>query len=296
MGKVSIMKKAITVLLSISIITSLCILWLSPIWGIFSHAIDIVSHFSLQITIVGILSTLLFTWIIKKPIYLSVLSIMILPLIPHLPINMDYDNDLTGTHEIYYVNMNYLNKDVEDILEQIDSQNAEIVVVIELTPEVQKELSKKFTNSIFKAKHALSCGIFTNKDFVDSYVLDVEYPTCVMEFVDYTIITAHPMPPYNNELWRLQQSHFESVRDIFNTQRFNSKSPIIIGDFNSSIYSGVYKKYFGDIKTDSTNYTWNIKNPTLSIPIDHALTKDFHLEIKLLETTSDHSALLIDIQ
>jgi endonuclease/exonuclease/phosphatase (EEP) superfamily protein YafD len=296
MRKTSIFRKSITVLLAISIITSLCILWLSPIFGIFSYAIDIVSHFSLQIAIVGILSTLLFTWVINKPIYLSVLTIMILPLIPHLPINRNYDNDLTSDHDIYYVNMNYLNEESDDLLEQIDNQKAEVVVIIELTPEVKDILSKKYSNNIVKTQHAFSCGIFTNKEFLSAYVLNVEYPTCVMEFADYTIITTHPMPPYNNELWVLQQSHFQSVLNLFNTHRDNNKKPIILGDFNSTRYSGVYKKYFGDLKAKSTNYTWNISSPILSIPIDHALTKDFDLEIKLQDTTSDHTALLIDIQ
>jgi len=286
-------KTIISLVLCLTLILELLLLWLIPIFSEFSYIIDISSHFALQVTIVSILSVLILSIVHRKPIYLSLLVLIILPILPHLPFEFTQNKSSNNKTEIYYVNMNYFNQDYEIILQQIEKTDPEVVVILELNSKLDDILKTKYKNYVTYNQYALSCGIYTNQEVISSKIFNDTYPICTMRLKDYTIITTHPMPPFTKETWKFQNQYFEEIKDIFTSYKNQSKKPIIIGDFNSANYSGIYKKYFREFKEDKTYYTWNIHS-ILSIPIDHVLSKDFNFDVELLENSSDHSALLIN--
>jgi len=289
------LKKVFIIASIISVIISISILWISPILGEFSYSIDILSHFSLQITIVGILSTILLVVLTQKPIYFSLLGFILLPIIPHLPIGLVQSSNTNSNTDIYYVNMNWFNEDYNIIFTQIENSNPDLVVVLELRPELDTLLKEKYKSSIQTFNGALSCGIYTNQKILSSEVIKATYPICHMELKDYSIITVHPIPPFANQTWQDQKQNFMEVKGVYDKDRQNNKHPIIIGDFNSTTYSSLYNKSFGNFHEEKTNYSWNVHS-VLSIPIDHVLSKDFEIDVNLLENSSDHSALLINLK
>ena len=266
--------------------------YLVTLFGPWNIYLDMVSHFIVQIAIVGILSVLLTVAVTRQLIYLSLLSIVIFPIITELPINFPASSISKG--DIYYINMNYFNRDITPIINSLEKSESETVVITELTSGMSSELKELYNYSVIHTERAFSCGIFSQEKPLSSIIHHFTYPTCLAEFKSFTIITVHPYPPFNKSQWESQKIYFEEVRKVYNQYQKAGKNPILIGDFNSSNFSPVFKKYFGDIRGANTNYTWST-NSILALPLDHALGNKVESVSVAPLVSSDHAPLIIKL-
>jgi hypothetical protein len=90
-----------------------------------------------------------------------------------------------------------------------------------------------------------------------------------------------------------QKITFAQVRAKYDVDVAAGKKAMIIGDFNSSIFSPIMHRYFGDL-SKRLLYTWN-RGKIWQLPIDHALTQEDIKVTIVSKKTSDHAALVIDL-
>lgn len=269
------------------------------LFGAFHYLIDIFSHFRGQVTIVGILSGVLQLALVlfKKTngstLLFPILAITLITL--QLPQNIQITPSKLTQGDIYYINMNIHNTNEEVIINQITQTNSQTVAIVELTADMARSLQKEYPYFITTNKPANSdnCGIFSKTKPIQTKIYNLSYNICTAQFSDYTLIAVHPLPPLNSKAWELQKKHFKEVNELYSQLKSEGQNPIIVGDFNSTIYSPIYKSQFSQFK-EKVLYTWN-KSSILTLPIDHVLSK-INLDVLLLEQlSSDHTALLIKL-
>lgn len=271
-----------------------------PAWfGTFHYFIDIFTHFRLQLAIVGILSGLLqllfldYKKYYRNKLLFPLLSLLIILLF--FPYNIHFRQGTTQNGDIYYINMNLRNEYPEVLVEQIESTQATTVAVVELTPEMTSKLSILYPYQITTnaPEYSDNCGIFSKTEPNSTEIKSLTYNICITEFPTYTLIAVHPLPPLSPETWEMQKQHFNEIKEIYNTYQKAGKNPIIVGDFNSTQYSPIYKEYFNEFN-EPVIYTWN-KRSLLTLPIDHALS-NLPIEVTPLNAlSSDHVGLLITL-
>jgi endonuclease/exonuclease/phosphatase (EEP) superfamily protein YafD len=275
-------------------------LFASTFLGQFHWFIDIWSHFIVQVSIVGLLSALVIYILSRRPIAF----LLFLPVISILVIYGPYSffpakNSDRSLGEIYYINMNYFNEDTAPIINQIEDIKPKTVAVVEVNSRLVEKLSINFPNRIIHTQDAASCAIYSKEPFIGEVITDTIYPICIAEFESYTLIVVHPFPPMSDNLWEKQVEHFAEIRKLIDNSspyliNRTGRSNIVIGDFNSTIFSPTYRYQFGKFHKIS-HYTWNTGSP-LSIPIDHAISNSLELKIKMLQkVSSDHNGLSVEV-
>lgn len=265
--------------------------------------LDIWSHFIIQVLIVGILSAVTFTLVSRQPIALLLLFPIIILFFIFDPYTFFVSNNLrvsnSSTNDIYYINLNYFNEDTDQIIKQITELKAETVVIVELNESLNDKLHEMYANRITHTDAASSCGIYSNQSFIGEIIVNTKYPICTAEFAEYTLFAVHPFPPLSGELWAKQRSHFSEIQKLLENEsphfiNRTVKDVVVVGDFNSTIYSPIFRKPLGEYHKTNI-YSWNT-NSILSIPIDHALSNSLELTIHKLPTvSSDHNGLYIEV-
>lgn len=271
-----------------------------PAWfGTFHYFIDIFSHFREQVAIVGILSGTIQVILVvykKKKILALLFPLLAITIIGlYLPKRLQIKPDKLTQGDIYYLNMNIHNSEEKIIINQIEQTNAQTVAIVELTTDMSQSLQQDYPYFITTNKPTDSdnCGIFSKIKPIQTNIYKLSYNICTAQFSNYTLIAVHPLPPLNSNSWELQKKHFKEINKLYSQLKNEGQNPIIVGDFNSTVYSPIYKSQFGKFN-EKVRYTWN-KSSILTLPIDHVLS-ELDLKILLLnQLSSDHTALLIKL-
>lgn len=253
---------------------------------------DLFSHFQLQYIAVGIILIILnfisknLRFAIPLGVYLAMLfGLFILPvqLVPEGIYQAD----------IFYLNSNYGNQESEEIINSIAASDPYTVALVEINPKLKAELQIKYGEPVvYTDKGALSCAVFTKRDLIDAYlVTESIYPICVVKFQDYTLYLIHPVPPLSSSQYKAQAKYFEQISALIKTDQDNGDRFILVGDFNSTYYSGQFRDSFGGY-FKKNYYTW-ATNSLLTLPIDHALSNESLRVSKTGRLSSDHSGLFI---
>lgn len=258
---------------------------------------DLFSHFQLQIT-VGI-TLLSITALILKHYKSALIGFSYTAtIIATLIYPAQFIDGSLKDPDIVFLNSQYTNTDADEAALAIKSYEPRFVATVETNPQMDRELRERYGSPvIYHIDNFKSCAIYAldKSQVTEAYVTEDEhYPICIAQTEEYTIIAVHPFPPLTPDRFSKQRAHFSYIREVIDDEIRSGRDFVLVGDFNSTYYSGNFREYFGTY-FEMHKYTWGSNTP-LAIPIDHAMS---NLDLRVSNTssrTSDHDMLLIQIQ
>jgi endonuclease/exonuclease/phosphatase (EEP) superfamily protein YafD len=280
-------KKLLIFLTFFLILFSLSTLFLSNKFFIF----DIFSHFHLQYFLIFLILFLFLLFLrVFDVAFISLGYLLFIGYFFIFPIQVQ-ESRITSV-DVFYMNVLFYNENMSAIAEHIENITPHTVAITEINEELTDLLIETFNEPhVYHAQAGLSCAIFSTRESLRSYVVEEEYPICVTEFSEYVVILIHPVPPLSSERYKIQRNHFGFISALMNEYEKRGVSVLLVGDFNSTYYSGLFRRYFGHLHHKNF-YTWENPSP-LMIPIDHALS-NMPLEVALGPSLgSDHRALYV---
>lgn len=210
--------------------------------------------------------------------------------------------------KIYYHNINSSNSSIEELSKNIRNSRAEIVALVEVTPENEQVLLHK--HSEYPVKYSLArddnFGFlilgkinFNLEEVHESYEIPV-YIKLFVEKHNVKIYLLHLPPPLWRDAWEMQKEALSLIASEINKNK--NQSYLIFGDLNmtssSSTFVDFYRQlgpsfYFQELFFQGT---WPSFLPTfLRLPIDHVLSnRNFEINIGHA-AGSDHKSIVIDI-
>jgi len=272
---------------------------------------DLLTHFRVQCAVVALVLCLWATLQRHKRaglvsvVMLAFLLIEIVPL--YLPETLHTSQaSQQSNQELVVVSMNLFsgNRDIEAVTAYLESHDADIVAVQELSlwwEHQLKLLSQEYPHQQLIAREGnFGIGLLSRFPLsdVETHWLSENNPaitaTVDVNGASLTVIVAHPFPPMGREATDLRNRQFLRLAEVVNER---SGSCIVVGDFNTTSWSTSFTDLIGATRLrDSRNGfgiqpTWPVGRTILRIPIDHALVSD---DIDVLSRTvgpdvgSDH--------
>lgn len=255
---------------------------------------DIFSHFQLQYMLALLLiSPAVYLLGDRKIAILSIAYVIIISTVFIIPIQTTGITNFQA--DIYYMNLNFRNENLEPIVEEIKNSRPQIVAIVESNIAIEQKLSQLYGPPIVSiSEEGQSCSIFSQTAPKEVLAIkELEYPLCYARFESFDIITMHPYPPLSDIQFAKQKIFFKQVSDLYDSKAAGNRPVILVGDFNSTYYSGLYRRYFG--RFGKVNYYSWMNRTLVSLPIDHALA-NVPIKVNLApKLTSDHSGLYIQL-
>lgn len=277
--------------------------------------IDILSHFKVQISAILLVILLinLFTLNIRWINLLVILGIIWNSAF-YIPLFFQKQNNTNNKDKnisITCINLYSANTNINKVEQFILSGNSDILVLLEMTPEWEKELQKIIVTYPYKkvitrtdnfgiAVLSKINGQFNDRVFYFSSVPSI-IGTFFIENSPVTIIAAHPRPPVNKKQFLERNAQLAGLGS--NIYEF-SNNLILIGDLNMTSYS----KHFSDLKkslnlTDTRSGfgilpTWPTQLKPLYITLDHCLISG---DLKVynrktgINIGSDHLPIIVEL-
>lgn len=333
MLKIKILKhrliKVIPFLLFLGIIFITLISLVSSLLGS-NLILEIVSHFKLQYLISSVLlfCLLLLTRPPKNFVFSSLfcLAILLVEVAPwYIPHTVQSGNN-TNQLKILSSNINIQNQNYDKVVSFIRQEQPDIAVILENTEAWIKPLDSLkdiLPYSIFDANPPGSIGIAVYSKLplknasVNFFGLQ-KNPSIVanvnLNGQDISLIAIHPPPPKPGGLFEERNKQLEETSKYIKSL---SNPVIMIGDFNTTMWSQYYKKFVSDtgLRNASQGFgiipTWpreaaysvysRLPSPILwllSIPIDQCLISPEIQVLKIrsgVNVGSDHLPLIADL-
>lgn len=262
-------------------------------FGNFYYVFDLFSHFYLQYAVS--LSVILPWYAYRKFRREAVMAAVGIAYFAFFLAGADFSGfghpvPKTGS-DLLYMNSEFMNADTAPIADYVKSVNPKTVAMVELNADLAEKLRKDFgfEYAFYYPNRVLSFGFFTHEKVLEQKLFFIgQYPVGYFRTEAREYYVVHPLPPMDAELYDAQKRFFSEI-----SEKVEGKSDfVIVGDFNSTPFSRVFQKYFGNL-SDRTVYSWGTDS-VLTIPIDHALSvvpADVRPGPKL---TSDHNPLVVN--
>ncbi len=257
------------------------------------YLFDLFSHFYLQLFVA---TCVLLIWYIWRRYWISSLLTLFLWLFLFLELSGSdfsgiYADSIIKNPDMFYMNAEYINNDITRITDYIRQVQPKQIAMVELNKELFEKVKKEwwFKYSYYYPNNVFSFGFFTNEEVLEQKTsFSGPYPIGYFRTKNKDYYIVHPLPPFTNEMYNLQKTFFTDTEKLIG----NNNNFVLIGDFNSSTYSWVFKSHFWKYVYEPI-YSWWVNTP-LTIPIDYAISNkklDIHPGAKL---SSDHIPLLIN--
>lgn len=263
--------------------------------GEFHWFADLFSHWQLQYGAV-LLVTMIFFLILRRWFFFLFSIFVMMFLAPDLTLFLG--KDAVSDVQLYFVNAHYTNSDNQKIVDSIQAYEPELISVVEISEDLATRIRDAGYVPVYEHFNEYESFAFYHDSRLDpttitrSNVYDVfPYPIGSVKFYDTTIFTVHPFPGILKELAHNQEIHFAQLKE--KVDALDGGLHMIVGDFNSSVFSQVFQKYFGEYKTRA-RLSWQVGS-IFALPIDHALSNidSFIYEVGE-DVGSDHRPLLIE--
>ena len=294
----------------------LLIFSLLPLLTSFYWLFDLFTHFRMQYLFIALVFAVGFLWVNKSTYVAMAALVVFINLLYVMPIYTKTPTEMGGTHgkriKIFYANILTSNTEYAILLDQILTENPDIVVlqeIDELWLNHLDVLKTDFKDSIeVPSEDNFGTAIYSKipiTDYVIHYWSDFDIPNIEAELnldgIAFQMIATHPLPPVNKRYFDARTAHFEATAVAI---KATSLPSIVIGDLNTTIWSDKYQiletdtgltnasNGFGFVPTWSTNF-W-----PLMIPIDHCLVSD---DFKVFDMGtgqgfgSDHLPLIVEL-
>ncbi len=270
----------------------------SFLWNYF-FLFDLFSHFYLQLLVLDLVFVVI-SLFLKSKVEI-IISIAIAAMLSIFVIKMDISPILSPKHdsdwEIMFMNTYFWNKNENDIVNYIKKKKPSKLALVEPNESLFKAIKNQnlFVYSDYRPDSAESIAFFSNSyPETKQFVLKEGYPIWIYSFKDPDILIAHPYPPFDSEAYKKQKKVFAWLRNALDVLNNKHRRYLLVWDFNSSVYSRVFQKYFWDLEHYGI-YTWATNTP-LALPIDQAISNK---PIKVLPwdaLSSDHIPLHISFR
>lgn len=278
---------------------------------------DIFSHFKLQYII--LLLILLFTlplFQIKNKAFPIVLIVILLGwnswfIIPLYLENSTVDEASGETLSILSMNLLASNTNYSDSLELIREKDPDVVVLLELSPQWEKQIQVLHPvypfRQMYPQTNNFGIGIlskmpmaFTVTDFGKGFPPSIFSESRVKD-KPVSILATHPFPPVNQERFIFRNDQLEEISQFSMQQSGNF---ILAGDLNTSSYSKHFQKILekGNLKDSRKGFgiasSWPTDNYAIRTTLDHFLLKgDMEVVKRSTERSigSDHLPIYLEV-
>lgn len=144
-----------------------------------------------------------------------------------------------------------------------------------------------------------SCAVFVATSSIEVRTTDVWYtskgdPMCMVAFAEYDLYVAHPLPPLSSERFARTKAYLSLVRESIERSQRNGRTWLVVGDFNSTQFSRMYRDAVGE-HVRSQFYTWRTDS-LLALPIDHAYSSRELILSRTPPYTSDHHGIAVTFE
>ncbi len=299
-------------------ITALLVFCLSIIsLGGFSYWIlELTSHFRLLYLLGALVCFLLFLLIRHYLSALTMFLLLIINIFSVAPIFSIVEEARAGefspTLKIFHSNVYSQNREYHLLLDAVAFENPDIVILQEVTPLWEKNLSLLVEDYPYQKVVAregnFGIAILTKLLMVDLEVVDLAdiglpsiQATIHLDNQPVRLLTTHPLPPVTPLLKQQRDRQLNAVADFVMHQPL---PVIVVGDLNVTHWSPDY--YSLVEKTGLINArqgwgilpTWPGKLSGIGLPIDHLLHSE-PLQVKAIHTYphvgSDHLPLVVEL-
>lgn len=272
--------------------------------------LDLFNHFRLQAVAGGIFCAIFFMLLKdKKGIFLS-LTVIILNIVI-IGYRLHYTGGIPGLaanqpggFSIVSANVLTSNKEYALVLEMAKNQDADLMVFNEVDPVWIKKL--KPLEDIYPHYHThprtdnFGLAAYSKEPFRAEVKLlgNARLPALVIEYEDFVVIAAHPLPPASTRNMKENMSYLSGISDLIE----DAEKPVIIaGDMNATLWSGainpLIESGFSRINSIGLAYTWPVNNFLWMLQIDHFFGRNIQAgDFKVLPSVgSDHYPIRADI-
>ena len=223
-----------------------------------NYLTDIFSHFKLQYVYCSLLFFVGFLYLSffhKKYIFYLFFTLVLIALnsIDILSNLQQQTNDfeLKNNIKIGLFNVLTKNSNYNLVLEEIYKEKPNIVVLQEVDDKWLEKVSSLKEIYPYFVEHSIDdnfgISLYSNIPIKTSKIekwTDYQIPVISVKLIDrgekISFVAVHTLPPVGIEYFKIRNEMFENIASRFDK---NNKT-IILGDFNTTIYSPYYKKYF----------------------------------------------------
>lgn len=274
-------------------------LWL----GSLSWWLDVWTHFQLQYAITGIILTpIIFavsrSYVVTLPWALYVIALCLWVVSTHSFATTNIEHA-----DLLFQNIRY-DQSIRahaSLATAVTAQSADVYAFAESSAAFVRAFSENTNNepAISHLDGGRSCAVFVATTSIDVLDADVWYtekgdPMCMVALTDYDLYVAHPLPPLSHERFARTKAYLTLVRESIERSEALGRAWLVVGDFNSTRYSSVYRSAVGQY-IGKQFYTWHTDS-ILMLPIDHAFSSH---EVTLNPSpayTSDHRGIAVTFE
>ena len=244
-----------------------------------------------------------FTLQILLSIFISIICIFVF-----YKIDSHSGYKINSSSTIYYQNVNSSNSSFAELSQNIKKSDAEIVTLVEATPEIENGVTRNLSE--YSNKYSLvrddNFGFlllskikFNLEEIHESTGIPV-YVKIFVEKYNLKIYLLHLPPPLWKDAWETQKATLNLISNEINKSK--NQSFLILGDLNmttsSSLFQDFYRKLNHKFYSQElfSSGTWPSFMPRpLRLPIDHVLSnRNFETQIGPA-VGSDHKSIVIKI-
>ena len=213
---------------------------------------------------------------------------------------------------LVHANVQSGNNEPQRFIDFVHSENPDIVIVQELTPEwvpALRALSRSYPYLHMEPDPAqFGIGFFSRLPIDTIDVVHAEpfghlefYVSLIAGHRRLNVVTSHPMPPVGRDHYHGRNTQLANLADAVSLL---DGPTILVGDLNITMWSHLYADL--EAKTGLRNArkgfgvkpTWPLFLPIGMIPIDHALVSD-EIDVHRFDTGpligSDHLPIVVEI-
>jgi endonuclease/exonuclease/phosphatase (EEP) superfamily protein YafD len=280
--------------------------WLVPQLGL-------LVHFQLQYVYLLFIIALICATRKKWLLCTASICIMIIPMSRIVPWYLGYaPSNGQESLRVLSSNVKATNENWEAIEEMITSVDAEVVVLLEATDSLQRELSN--IDSVYPYTFAKSLDTGTGFLLFSKFPLlgtaahqngmstnETITTTVQTQKGDLGLVAVHPVRPGFRHGNRLNEQELAELSTILESLQ-GAKDIVVVGDFNTTMWSDGYKKFVAENELVNLRQASGVVptfgyflKPVLSIPIDHCFVRG-NVQGTSFETIplrgSDHDAII----
>jgi endonuclease/exonuclease/phosphatase (EEP) superfamily protein YafD len=288
--------------------------------GEYDYLCELLTHFRLQYLVLFLVSSLFFIILFNKKWLLLSLFGLLLNAIPVLSLYLPAEGHVAGkNHEVSLLLANVLssNQLYAALLNEIKRKKADIIVVLELTPQWAnklKTIDKNYPHQkLIPRSDNFGIGLYSKYPLENINTVDFagnEIPSITASILidkkHLNIIATHPFPPMNSALAEQQKIHLENLADYAKSKK--GMAIVIAGDLNSTPWSPRYKAFMNNAGLKNTRQgkgiypSWSAGGAIgylMQIPLDHVfVTDNIYTQKfeKLNSINSDHFPIYVELK
>ena len=273
---------------------------------------ELLTHFRVQLMQLTLLFILYALWKRKNRTALILILVALINYYPVLKLYLHTPHPTAPpTHRALLINLNHTQSNQVPALTEIQTINADIMILLEVTPSWLKTLQPLLQSHPHTLQHPredpFGIAIFSRHPISHPKQYNhapLDLPTLQFDLhlnqQTITCFATHPPPPISPSLYHARNQQLQTLSKQLQNIRYPA---LVLGDLNTTPFSPHFQQLLKETSLlDSTQGfgfqpSWNVGNPLFSLPIDHAL---HHPNIQINQRQigndigSDHRPLILD--